>query len=791
MCFFVKISIPKLKLVLMKNFLVILLFIPFFAFSQNYTVSGYVEDTDSGEKLISAYIYDTKSGKGTVTNNYGFYSITLPKDTVILNISYIGFKTENKRIFLNKNEVLSFSLKSSFELQEIEISGKRSQKIEERTQMSRVEVPLEQIKSMPALFGEVDVLKVLQLLPGVQSGAEGTSGLYVRGGSPDQNLVLLDNVPVYHVSHLMGIFSVFNADALKNVSLTKGGFPARYGGRLSSIIDINMKDGNMKEFHGAGSIGNLTSKLMIEGPIIKDKASFIVSGRRSYADLFIKPFLKASLSEGDDISLDMYFFDLNAKVNYKINTKNRLYLSFYSGKDIFGTKFSDSDDSYAGGLFWGNLIGALRWNYQISPKLFLNTTTTVSDFKSGVESEFSYKNNNQTESFSAKYSSGIKDFALKLDFDYIPSPDHYIKFGGNIIDHTYNPGAIGLKAKIEDFDLDTLIGYNTSKSTELNVYIEDDFTIGFLKANLGLHASGFLIGKEFYNSLQPRIGLRYLLNKAYSLKASYSTMKQYVNLLTSEALTTPFDLWVPSTEKIKPQFSWQAAVGIAKTFRGDYELSIEAYYKKMKNVISYNPGESFFDGAFGETDWESKVTQGTGDTYGLEFLLQKSLGKFSGWIAYTLSWNWRQFENINGGERFPFKYDRRHDFAIVGTYKITERITLSSNWIYSTGNAITLATYKYPYFVNSFGGFYNNEIENLSSKNAFRMSDSHRLDISIEFHKKKKRWERTWVLGVYNAYSHKNPFFIFPDNDYETNKTIFKEVSILPFLPSVSYQFKF
>ena len=767
----------------------ILLLFSYCICAQNFTISGYVEDSDSREKLISAFIYDANSGKGTVTNNYGFYSITLPKDSVKLKISYIGYKMASERFFLKKNTELNFLLKSSLELQEIEITGNRTGKIEERTQMSRVEVPIEQIKSMPALFGEVDVLKTLQLLPGVQAGTEGTSGLFVRGGSPDQNLVLLDNVPVYHVSHLMGIFSVFNADALKNVSLTKGGFPARYGGRLSSIIDINMKDGNMNEFHGSGSIGNLTSKLMIEGPIIKDKASYIISGRRSYADLFIKPFLNASLDDGEKVDLKLYFYDLNAKANYNINNKNRLYLSFYSGNDIFGTKFSDSADSYSGGIFWGNLIGAVRWNYEISPKLFLNTTATISDFKSGVTSEFSYKEDNTTESFSAKYSSGIKDYALKFDLDYIPSPDHYIKFGTCIINHTYNPGAIGLKANIEDFDLDTLIGYNTSKSTEFNFYAEDDFTIGYLKANLGLHASGFVIGEKIYNSLQPRIGLRYLLNHGYSIKTSYSTMKQYINLLTSEALTTPFDLWVPSTERIKPQFSWQAAAGMAKTLWGDYELSIEAYYKKMKNVISYNPGESFFNGAFGETDWESKVTQGTGDTYGMEFLMQKSTGKFSGWIAYTLSWNWRQFDNINAGEKFPFKYDRRHDFAIVGTYKISDRITLSSNWIYSTGNAITLATYKYPY--NSYSGWYFGEIENLGKKNSFRMSDSHRLDISIEFHKKKKNWERTWVLGVYNAYSHKNPFFIYPDNDYNTGKTIFKEVSLLPFLPSVSYQFKF
>lgn len=762
------------------------------AIAQNYTISGYVEDMNSGEKLISAFVYDLKSGKGTVTNTYGFYSLTLPRDSVFLSVSYIGYTGEVRRLKLSKNQQQDFSLNSSIELREVEITGARAQRIEERTQMSRVEVPIEQIKSMPALFGEVDVLKTLQLLPGVQTGTEGTSGLYVRGGSPDQNLVLLDNVPVYHVSHVLGIFSVFNADALKNVSITKGGFPSRYGGRLSSVIDINMKDGNMKSYHGSGSIGTLTSKLMLEGPIVKDKGSFIVSGRRSYIDIFLKPLISLSVPSDEKVGLDMYFYDLNAKANYRIDDKNRVFLSFYSGSDIFGTSFADSYDSFAAGIFWGNLIGAVRWNSQLGPRLFMNTTATVSDFKSGVRSEFSFKDIGIEQSFSAKYSSGIRDYALKLDFDYIPGPSHFIRFGGSIIDHTYNPGAIGINAKFEDFNLDTLIGYNNARSKEFNIYAEDDFTIGDLKANIGLHASGFLIGDEFYNSLQPRIGLRYLFNNGYSIKASYATMKQYINLLTSEALTTPFDLWVPSTERIKPQFSWQAAAGVAKTFKDDYELSIEAYYKKMENVISYNPGESFFNDAFGETDWESKVTQGLGETYGMEFLLQRSFGRLTGWIGYTLSWNWRQFDNINGGEKFPFKYDRRHDFSIVATYRLSDKVTISGNWIYATGNAITIPNFKYPYFRSGDGEWsYDYEIENIDKKNSFRMSDSHRLDLSVEFHKKKKHWERTWVIGVYNAYNHKNPFFIFPDYDFTQDKTVFKEVSLLPFLPSVAYQFKF
>ncbi len=770
-------------------------------FSQNYTISGYVEDKETGEKLISAYVFDEYSKKGTVTNAYGFYSLTLPKDSVKLVSSYLGYFPVQKTFFLNKNQRIDFKLSVANELQEIEITSERVEKIEEKSQMSQVEVPVKQIKTLPALFGEVDVLKTLQLLPGVQSGTEGTSGLYVRGGSPDQNLVLLDNVPVYNVSHFLGIFSVFNADALKTVNITKGGFPARYGGRLSSIIDINMKDGNMKGYHGNGSIGNITSKLMIEGPVVKDKASFIVSGRRTYADLFLRPIIKRiSNSSETSFDLKLYFYDLNAKANYIINDKNRLYLSFYSGNDVFGFYNKETYDynisENGGGINWGNTILALRWNNQLTPKLFLNTTLTYSNFNTLFSAEYTDTDteDNTKESFLAKYSSGIKDYAAKMDFDYIPLPNHYIKFGAGYINHTYNPGALNLKFENNDTKVDTSIGYHSSYSHEFDIYAEDDFSYGNFKANLGLHFSGFKTGEAFYNSLQPRIGLRYLIGNGIAIKGSFATMKQYINLLTSESLSTPLDLWVPSTEKIKPQYSWQGALGVAKTFTNDLEFSLEGYYKEMENVISYKPGSSFLGEAPGETDWENKVVQGKGQSYGMELLLQKKHGDFSGWIAYTLSWNRRQFDEINGGEKYPFKYDKRHDFAIVGTYNISKRIVLSASWIFSTGNAVSIPIFKYPYKkgFEVIGGFPKySEIESLGKKNSFRMSNSHRLDLSIEFHKQKKYWERIWVVGVYNAYSHKNPFFMITDFDYRRNKTIFKEVSLLPILPFISYKFNF
>ncbi len=756
----------------------------------------------TGEKLISAYVFDKISKKGAVTNTYGFYSLTLPGDSVNLIISYLGYSPQTKSFYLNKNIQLDFKLSMANELQEIKITSERIEKIEEKSQMSQVEVPIQQIKSLPALFGEVDVLKTLQLLPGVQSGTEGTSGLYVRGGTPDQNLVLLDNVPVYNVSHFLGIFSVFNADALKNVSIIKGGFPARYGGRLSSIIDINMKDGNMKGYHGSGSIGNITSKLMVEGPIIKNKASFIVSGRRTYADLFLRPLIrKTAYNQDFTFDFKLYFYDLNAKANYIINDKNRLYFSFYSGNDVFGfhnkENYNDNISENGGGINWGNTIFALKWNNRINPKLFLNSTLTYSNFNTLFKAEYSDSNikKNEKYGFYAKYSSGIKDYAAKMDFDYIPLPNHYIKFGAGYINHTYNPGVLNLKTEEISFELDTTLGYSNSKSREFDIYAEDDFTYGNLKANLGFHLSGFKTGKSFYHSLQPRIGLRYLIGYGYAIKASYATMKQYINLLTSESISTPLDLWVPSTSKIKPQYSWQGAFGIAKTFTKDLEFSLEGYYKEMENVISYRPGSSFLGEAPGEIDWENKVVQGKGQSYGIEMLLQKKYGDFTGWIAYTLSWNWRQFDEINGGEKYPFKYDKRHDFAIVGTYKFSKNIVCSASWIYSTGNAVSIPVFKYPYRFSGNGSSGKpevyNEIESLGKKNSFRMSDSHRLDLSVEFHKKKKYWERAWVIGVYNTYFHKNPFFLISDYDYEKNKTVYKEVSLLPVLPFISYQFKF
>jgi hypothetical protein len=759
---------------------------------QKFTISGYLEDRDSGEKLIAANIYETRSGAGSSANNYGFYSLTLPADSVRLIFSYVGYQSQLIKFPLTRDTTINVRLGSAVELETVEIVAEQYDRIERETQMSRIEIPIEQIKKIPALLGEVDVLKAIQLLPGVQSGGEGQSGLYVRGGSPDQNLILLDGVPVYNVSHLLGVFSVFNADAINNVTLTKGGFPARFGGRLSSILEINMKEGNMHEFHGEGSIGLISSRLTLEGPIKKETTSFLLSGRRTYADLILKPIIKGAASPGTELKPKLYFYDLNAKINHKINEKNRIYLSAYAGADVFENTYKERGDKFTGGINWGNIICALRWNSEINKKLFSNTTLTYSNYDIDIiAGQESTDGLGMVESFAAKYVSGIRDWSAKIDFDYIPSASHYIRFGANATDHTYRPGALSLKAQFSNDQLDTLIGTDNLGSQEYAIYLEDDMSFGRLKANVGLHGSLFHVENKTYTSLQPRLGLRYLLNNDIALKGSFSSMAQYINLLTSEALSLPTDLWVPSTSLIKPQKSWQVALGAAKTIGDQFEISMEAYFKEMDNVLSFKEGASFLLGI--EDDWQSKVTQGDAESYGLELLIQKKKGRFTGWLGYTLSWNQRQFNDINSGKSFPFRYDRRHDISLVASYALKPSIQISATWIYGTGNAITLPIYKYPVMDG-----YATEIESLGEKNAFRMTSYHRLDLGISFHKQKPKYERIWTIGVYNAYWHRNPFYVISEDTYNTgpdgmivNERTFKEISILPIIPSISYGFKF
>ncbi|HEX8658964.1 MAG TPA: TonB-dependent receptor [Hymenobacter sp.] len=773
--------------------------------STKVTLSGYVRDAATGENLIGVAVVQPGTGLGTATNTYGFYSLTLPAaDSVQLLVSYLGYEQARWTTAGTENVRHDFGLPAaSSELADVEVVGSREEKIAQSTRMGTINVPITQIKSLPRLFGETDVLKVLQLLPGVQSGSEGQSGLYVRGGSPDQNLILLDGAPVYNAAHLFGFFSVFNADALNNVELIKGGFPARYGGRLSSVLDISMKEGNMQKFQGEGAIGLVASKLTLEGPIKKDVASFIVSGRRTYIDILARPFIKAQLrSEGDDGSLGFYFYYLNGKLNWKVSPRDRLYLSAYTGRDAFyfRTKREESENLEQANseLGWGNLTAALRWNRIINDRLFVNTHFTYSQYQLdvGADQTSRYRANNElrTDRFSLSYLSNIQDLSLKSDFEYAPNPNHYIRFGGQFIRHVFRPGALqsdnntgGVSSQIRKV--------NRQQGNEAALYLEDDYRLSErLKVNAGLRLNSFVIGKKLYPSLEPRVAARYLLTEDWSLKASYARTSQFIHLLTNSSIGLPTDLWVPATARIKPQQAQQFALGVARSLRfkdENYELSFETYYKPMRNLIEYQEGANFLGNT--ETNWEDKVTSGNGWAYGGELFLQKKSGRTTGWIGYTLAWSTRRFPELNQGRLFPYRYDRRHDASLVVIHKLKDNLTLSGSWVYGTGNAVTLAQGRFELGSNFS---FQNAYQDYGDRNNYRMAAYHRLDLDLSKTKKKKWGEVVNSFSLYNAYSRQNPFFLYlregnVDQSGNVEKSVYKQVSLFPIIPSFSKSFKF
>ncbi|MBT1697891.1 carboxypeptidase-like regulatory domain-containing protein [Fulvivirgaceae bacterium PWU4] len=789
----------------MKSLCVITLFmVPLYLQAQKRTISGSVKSRNSGEHLIGASIYSIGTTQGTTANNYGFYSLTLPRDTVHLRVSYVGYEPLTLKFLLTRDTTINLELNDGTQLKEVEITATAEDPIQESTRMGTIDVPIEQIKAMPALLGETDVLKVLQLLPGVQSGAEGSSGLYVRGGGPDQNLLLLDGVPVYNASHLFGFISVFNADAINHVELVKGGFPARYGGRLSSVIDISMKEGNTKTLKGEGSFGLVASRLTVEGPIKKDRTSFIVSARRTYIDLLSRPMVKA-LSKGD-VTTGYFFYDLNTKINHRINDRNRIYLSTYLGDDKAYSRFKDSYDNQAQNgkehvsyedefsLRWGNITTALRWNKIFTNKLFSNVTATYSRYRFAVSAKSENKTTDAsgttTEFFKDEYTSGIRDYALKWDMDYIPNPSHYIKFGVQGIEHLFTPGVYSYH---DTEKKDTTFGARKIFAEEFYGYVEDDFLItDKLKVNAGLHASGFYVQNKFYHSLQPRFSARYLLTPDVSLKASYAQMTQYIHLLTNAGLGLPTDLWVPATPRVRPERSYISSAGLAYNLNKTYEVSLEGYYKKMKGLIEYKDGASYLNI---ESDWQTKVETGSGESYGAELFLQKKTGKVSGWVGYTLSWTNRTFANLNNGKTFPYKYDRRHDVEVALTYSWKENKDLALTWVYGTGTAVSLPKSSYAQNVSDVPAertFYDagGSIDYYESRNNYRMRAYHRLDLSYTTKKKTNWGERAWSIAIYNVYSRKNPFFMDIGYDKHGQKK-FIQYSLFPLIPSVAYRFKF
>ncbi len=778
-----------------------------------YTISGYIYEKGSRETLVGANVYEPNFRIGSTSNTYGFYSITLPADSVEVIFSYVGYVPVIKELVLTENLRIDIELDPSLDLQEVVVTDERLTRISQTAQMSRLDVPIQQARNIPSLLGEKDMFKVLQLMPGVQSGTEGTSGFYVRGGGPDQNLIILDDAIVYNASHLFGFFSVFNGDAVKNMQLFKGGFPARFGGRLSSVLDIQMKDGNKQKFTGEGGIGLISSRLTLEGPIIKDKASFLISGRRTYLDALTRPFMS------DDGFGGYFFYDLNSKINFDIDPNNRIFVSSYMGRDKFffkdeykGQGFEDSSE---GGLFWQNTTATVRWNHIFSDRLFANASFVFSDYLLEIYSKERYKDliYNETSAFDLTYNSGIQDVGLKYDLSWHPRSNHHVRAGMQFLHHRFTPSAIVLRNEdIGRFERNAEV----HRSLESGIYLEDEISFGdYLKINPGLRFSHLYTDGKTYQYLEPRFNSNLVIYPQVSWKASFAAMSQYVHLLSTTGIGLPTDLWVPTTKKIAPQRTWQVATGFAWDWLArNLEFSVEGYYKESTDIIGYKEGASFLfiedpENAE-EFSWEDNITSGDAWAYGLEFLIQRKAGRFSGWIGYTLSWIEHQFDDLNFGEKFWARYDRRHDISLVGIYEVSEGITFSATWVYATGNAIDLGTGRFPVIthpvtVNDEGNQGNNpwwySANVYDKKNSFRAASYQRLDVGLQFHKDITRFgypvKRTIELGAYNAYSRKNPFFyywedrmIYNDYGYETNRKLM-QVSIFPIIPSITVNFKF
>lgn len=807
----------------------VLLLVTAVAHAQNYTISGYITDASGGETLIGASVFDELSKKGNASNNYGYYSITLPRGDVSLLYSYVGYSSQQLAFTLQKDTVINVKLSEGQLLEEVTVVANRSQTGIKSSQMSAVEVSVEQIKNVPTLFGENDIIKALQLLPGVQGGTEGSAGMYVRGGGMDENLLLLDGVPVYNVNHMFGFFSVFNTDAVKNVTLYKGSFPARFGERLSSVVDIRMKDGNEKKIQGSASIGLISSKINVEGPIIKDRTTFNISARRTYIDVLARPIMAIynKQQQEDDyqekVNGGYYFYDLNAKFTHKFSERNRLYLSAYMGDDAVNMKMrtaykynEDQKDEDWSHLTWkwGNIISALRWNHVLTNKMFMNTTLSYTRYRSnmgvGAETIYEYKKHpeqNFSETNRLNYQSGIEDMSARVEVDYSPNTRHDVKFGTAYTYHMFNPDVSSLKTKTTEGKTtnqkDTVIGSPKIYANELSAFVEDNISLGSrFKLNGGVHFSLFSVQNTTYHSLEPRLGIRALITDDVSVKAGYAMMGQYIHMLSNSSISLPTDLWVPATKRIQPMRSHQYSAGVFWRWKDVADVSVEGYWKTMHNLIEYKDGASFMGFSSG---WEDKVSMGDGKAYGVEVLLQRSFGKTTGWIGYTWSKSSRLFnrpgQEINFGKEFPAKYDRRHDVSVTLSHKFSDRIDVSGSWVYSTGNTGTLAMqYSNPLLVPQTGHYsYGRELPYINSRNNYRFNSYHRMDLGVNFHKQKRWGLRTWNISIYNVYNQFNPFFVYPASEsvYDSQKgehvtrEVLKQATLFPIIPSVSYSVKF
>ncbi|MDA0913036.1 MAG: carboxypeptidase-like regulatory domain-containing protein [Bacteroidetes bacterium] len=769
------------------------------------TVSGTITDAGSGETIIGATIIPKGGNRGTSSNLYGFYSLTLPAKQHEISFSFIGYKTQTISCDLTKSLTLNVQLEPAVvEFDEVTVIGNRSEHTK-GTDLGRESVEVEQIKALPALLGEVDVLKVLQFLPGVSSAGEGNSGFYVRGGGPDQNLILLDDATIYNASHLFGFFSVFNADAIKHIDLIKGAMPAEYGGRVSSVLNIALKEGNSKKWTTSGGLGLISSRLTIEGPLVEDKSSLILSGRRTYIDVLTRPALKGSAFEGTGY----YFYDLNAKVNYRLSEKDQVFLSGYFGEDVFS--FNSDEAGFRTELPWGNTMASLRWNHIINDRMFLNVGTTYSEYN------FSFIAGQ--EDFEFGFESGIKDWAGRTEWSFYPNLQHSIKGGIDYVRHDFVP--TDFMARSGDTEFDT----GTSEQTfshESGIYLQDDFDINeIIRLHAGLRWSSFWhVGPftrypqnsvgitpqvitvyepgelvQFYGGWEPRLALRVISGPNSSIKAGYSENYQYIHLTSLGTSSLPGDIWIPSSDRVKPQWGRQLSLGYFRDLgpTQSWEASIEGYYKDLENLVAYAENSRPEDNIGNNVD--NNLVFGQGWSYGVETFIKRSQGKLTGWVGYTWSKTERQFDDLNQGLVFPSKYDRRHDLSVVLDWKINAKWRLSGAFVYATGNSLTLPVQRYLFegrITDVFG-----------SRNGYRMAPYHRADISATLTPDKKRNNNetktnrvsTWNFGVYNAYNRMNPYFIYFSNEGDLNSGTLdlkaNQVSLFPIIPSVTWNFNF
>jgi len=767
-------------------FLIITLCVTHLCFSQKkYTISGTIKDQQTGETLIGATISLVgNSESGSVSNHYGFYSVSAPENNYTLVASFSGYKNDSIKISLQHDQMLTIQLvPQSTKMQEIVITARKGDNITQ-TLPGVQKISINEIKNVPVIFGEKDILKTIQLLPGIKSGGDGSAGFFVRGGAADQNLILLDEATVYNASHLLGFFSTFNSDAIKDVTIYKGDMPAQYGGRLSSLLDVQMNDGNDKQYKVSGGIGLISSRLNFEGPIVKNKGSFIISARRTYADLFLK------LSKDSSINKSiLYFYDINAKANYQFGEKNRLFLSGYFGKDElgYGNQF---------GINWGNTTATLRWNHIFNNKLFSNTSLIYSDYDYRIII-------NQTSN-NLVILSKIKDYSLKSDFQYYQGIKNKINFGLNLINHIFTPGTIEA-SETSSYNPLTL---EKKYALDGSVYVSDEWTPSSKwKFNTGLRLTSFSIlgpgdfytydkngnvtdtltyssGKivKSYISLQPRIAATYQLNQNSSLKTSYSRNIQNLHLLSNSNGGSPTDVWLPSSNNVKPEIADQISAGYYRNIsRNRYEFSAEVYYKFLQNQIDYKDGAVLVANA----TVESQLLFGKGKAYGLELYAKKKYGKLTGWISYTLSRTERLIDGINNDKWYPNTQDQTHNISIVGMYQLNKKWTFSTDFVYNTGNAVTYPSGKYS--VDGNTAFYYTE------RNGYRMHAYNRLDISATLQgKKTAKFDGSWTFSVYNVYGRENPYFVqFQDDPDDPQKTQAVQYSLFRWVPSITYNFKF